>query len=230
MVADLNDDQTLIEEIRRAGGEACFVRALALDSGNNLYVVDESNHRVLKFNTPLTTDILPDVVLGKSALDAVNPCPTYDSGQTATNRLNFPLGVKVDSSGNVFVADMRNHRVLRFDTPLSNGMTTALVFSGFNFPHDVALDNSGNLYVADTLNNRVRVFTTPLTGGSTADHDFTGLNYPMGMTFDASNNFYLANCGAPAPATTYPPCVQGPSSVQVYNAPNNKTYLPLLLR
>ncbi len=118
----------------------------------------------------------------------------------------------------------------RLDVPLSNGMTAALVFSGFNFPHDVALDNSGNLYVADTLNNRVRVFATPLTGGSTADRDFTGLNYPMGMTFDASNNFYLANCGAPAPATTYPPCVQGPSSVQLYNTPNNKTYLPLVIR
>jgi sugar lactone lactonase YvrE len=195
-----------------------FPRGLALDPNDNLYVVDEFNHRLLKFNQPLTTDSLPDVVLGQDDLDEL--VGGFDSGQSANNRFNLPLGVAVDASGNVYATDFNNNRVLRFDAPLTNGATAAQVYSGLSGPHDAAVDHDGNLYVADTKNLRVLVFAAPLSGDTASDHTFPGLDFPMGMAFDLAGHFYLADCGAPAGGVDgYPPCVTGARALKVFKAP-----------
>ncbi len=204
----------------------CYVRGLALDVTGNLFVVDESNHRVVKFEKPLTTDTAPDLVLGKASLGDIDFCPTYDSKQTAKTHLNWPLGVAVDKKNNVYVTDMRNDRVLRFDDPQANGPAASQVYTGFNWPHDVAVDPAGNLYVADPKNKHVVVFADGATGDTTPDHEFPGLNYPMGMAFDAKGNLYLADCGAPAPKSDYPPCVSDPRGVYIFNAPATPTMTP----
>ncbi|MFN8488785.1 MAG: glycoside hydrolase family 44 protein [Caldilineaceae bacterium] len=196
-------------------------RALAVDKNNNLYVVDEFNHRVLKFNQPLTTDHLPDLVIGQ---DTLNTAPGMDnSGQSGDNRFNLPLGVAVDSTGRVYVTDYNNNRVLGFATPNTNGATADVKLTSLNHAHDVAVDAKDNLYVADTYNSHVLVFATPVASGAASAYEFPGLSFPMGMAFDAAGDFAVANCGphSVAAPTDYPPCLADPRDVRVFNAPTN---------
>jgi sugar lactone lactonase YvrE len=202
----------------------CYVRGVAVDELNRVYAADEWNHRVLVFDDPLTTDALPDRVLGRQTRDeGINTqcTTTFPAGGNAFNRFYTPLGVAVDAGGNLFVADTFNSRVLRFDNGFLSAADASEAYTNLNFPHDVAIDNDGNLYVADTRNNRVHVFANAATGDPFFDHEFTGLNYPMGMAFDAAGSFAVANCGAHSAEAPddYPPCLLDPRNVLIFDAP-----------
>ncbi|MDA4112585.1 MAG: hypothetical protein OK474_00870 [Thaumarchaeota archaeon] len=81
-------------------------------------------------------------------------------------------GVAVDTSGDIWVADSGNNRVLEFASPWSNGEKASLVLgqpdfksssaattaSGMNDPRGVFVDKGGNVWVADSGNNRVLEF------------------------------------------------------------------------
>ncbi len=77
--------------------------------------------------------------------------------------LDSPRGIAVDSSGNIFVSDNENHRILKFD---SSGKFLTEIGGGsadsaegrFDSPWGVAVDASGNVYVTDTDNNRIQKF------------------------------------------------------------------------
>lgn len=202
----------------------CAPRGVAVDAGGAVYVADEWNHRVLVFTDPLNTDRLPDRVLGQADFDdGINgQCGTkYPAGSSAANGFHTPLGVAVDSGGQVYVADLFNNRVQRFALPLADGMAATQSIGGLNFPHDVAVDGGDNLYIADTRNNRVLVYTHPPSGDETPDHQFSGLSYPMGMAFTAAGDFVQANCGPNSTANpdNYPPCLVDPRDVRVFRAP-----------
>src|SRR5207245_596814 len=82
--------------------------------------------------------------------------PGIEDGQ-----FNFPEGVAVDSSGNVYVAD-GNNRIQKFDstgTFLTKWGTFGTEDGHFAVPEGVAVDpSSGNVYVADTQNPRIQKF------------------------------------------------------------------------
>ena len=67
--------------------------------------------------------------------------------------LERSLGVAVDGSGNVYIADRTSARSKWVEA--SNTVTT-LVSSGLAGPTDVAVDGSGNVYIADTFNNAIK--------------------------------------------------------------------------
>lgn len=160
---------------------------LAVDPSNgNLYVVDNANHRVLRFPNPFanTFRIEPDAVYGQPNLST----RAANTGGISKTSLNQPLGVAFDSSGNLWVSDAGNHRVLRFnaavlDRPLpeadivvgqndfngaaeNRGATVSA--AGFSTPYGLAFDSQGNLYVADSNNTRVLKFVPPLGPESAA--------------------------------------------------------------
>jgi len=135
-------------------------RGLAMDSAGNLYISDSENHRVLKLSN------------GKLTLVAGNGTPGFsgDGGPATSAQLNRPLGIAVDASGNLYIADSDNSRIrmvsgTTITTIAGNGLfgyggdtgyaTNALL----NFPGAVTVDSAGNVYVADTQNNVVRVLT-----------------------------------------------------------------------
>ncbi|CAF1340449.1 unnamed protein product, partial [Rotaria magnacalcarata] len=84
---------------------------------------------------------------------------------SALTQLYWPNGLFVDTLGTVYVADSKNHRVMRW----TQGATQGTVIVGgngrgagenqFNFPTGLSFDRHGNLYVADMGNNRVQRFS-----------------------------------------------------------------------
>ena len=63
--------------------------------------------------------------------------------------LDWPQAVAVDGSGNIYVADAYNKRVLKLTPSASGGFTQSTVGTGLNIPYGVAVDGSGNVYIAD---------------------------------------------------------------------------------
>ena len=187
-----------------------FPRGLALDAADNLYIVDEFNHRVLRYDTPLTTDTTPDAVLGQADFNGSS------TGATAT-KFNLPLAVAVDGNGHVYVTDLLNGRVQRFAPPLTNGMAATQSFTGLNYPHDVAVDSQNRLYIADTHNQQILQFLDPINT-PTADNTFADLYLPMGMAFDLNGDLLVADCGLPASGTIgdFPPCRLDPRRVVLF--------------
>src|ERR1700750_719156 len=72
-----------------------------------------------------------------------------------TSKLDIPYGVAVDGSGNIYIADTYNNRVLK--EPLSEGIyTESTIGSDLNAPAGIAVDGSGNVYVSTgSTDNRV---------------------------------------------------------------------------
>ena len=206
------------------GGESastlCFPGAVAVDSLGNLYVADEFDNRVLEYNTPLTSGTTADLVFGQGGSFAGDTCNTSSTG------LCDPDGLAVDSSGDLYVADSGNNRVLEYTTPLTSGTTADLVLGQADFvqaiaettantmcgPYGVAVDSSGNLYVADETNNRVLEYNAPLSSGANAQTVFgqggsftasdcnlaaanpsaSSLCNPAGVAVDSGGNLYVA--------------------------------------
>src|SRR5215469_13042307 len=77
----------------------------------------------------------------------------------ASSSFNSPNGLGLDLSGNLYIADTGNNRILK----VAAGATTATVFaisglsspSTLSSPNQLAVDSAGNLYIADTNNNRI---------------------------------------------------------------------------
>ncbi len=189
---------------------------LAFDRSGNLWVTDTDNNRVLEFSPPFATGMTASLVIGQSSFT------TYE-GATSSSGLYYPAGIAFDSSGNLWVADSGNSRVLEFKAPLTSGMSASLVLgqSGFTTslpgasasriysPFSLAFDISGNLWVADSGNSRVLGFAQPFSSGESAtlvvgQTGFTsrdpgigptGLYVPEAIAFDRLGNLWVADTG-----------------------------------
>ena len=223
--------------------------AVAVDSSGNLYVADTFNQRVLEYDTPITTDTTADKVFGQFGFFTINAC--NQSGESASSLCN-PEGVAVDGSGNVYVADYSNDRVLEYNTPLTTDTTADIVFGvcGQDFtgslcssgpaansmdgPKEVAVDGSGNLYVADSFWERVLEFTAPLTPNTTADTVFGqgGSFTSVGCNSDTGGGNPTANglCITDASNIGGGIAVDGSGNVYIADTNNNRVlqyYTPL---
>lgn len=155
--------------------------SVAIDSSGTLWVAD-GNNRVLGYLVAASLGNNPpaDRVLGQADFT------TTASGLTAST-LNLPRGVWVDSEGNLWVADMGNHRVLRYDNVAAkvNGAAADGVLGQGNFtsgaaatsvvgmslPIAVHVNGGGTLWVADSSNRRVLRFANAAAkaNGAAAD-------------------------------------------------------------
>ena len=142
-----------------------------VDSSDNVYVADHDNKRIRK--------IAKDEDDGTWQVNDFAGSDTggdQDGAATTTAQFNWPTGVDVDSLGNVYVADQKNHRIRKIakeggtwtvSTIAGDGTAAhlddeddiATTTAQFNSPFDVAVDKSGNVYVADYSNHRIRKIT-----------------------------------------------------------------------
>jgi sugar lactone lactonase YvrE len=135
-----------------AGAQFINPRGIAV-SGSTVYIGDYSNQRIRAIAAGTVT-----TVAGSGLQGLVD-------GPAASAKFSFPVGVAVDSSGTVFVADSAND-VIR---SIAAGTVSTFAGSGtkgflddsaaaaqFNFPHGLAVEGNG-VYVADTYNHRIRL-------------------------------------------------------------------------
>lgn len=98
----------------------CGPSALAFDANGNLWVADSGNNRVLQFSPPFSSGMSPSLVVGQPNFAHVNDSPV------ASNTLNNPVGLTLDSNGDLIVADEGNSRVLIFAPPFRSGMSASV--------------------------------------------------------------------------------------------------------
>lgn len=175
---------------------------ITADASGNLYVGEYSNQAVRKI-TPA----------GEVTTLAGNGTTGNLNGTGVAATFNQPVGLAVDASGNVFIADYLNN-LIRKITPagvvttfagsgtaaLTDGTGTAAAFNG---PFALVFDAGGNLIVADYLNHAVRKITpagvvTTIAGNGTAGYvDASGtaarFNRPAGLAIDAAGNIFICD-------------------------------------
>ncbi|NJO81525.1 MAG: hypothetical protein HC828_01340 [Blastochloris sp.] len=130
---------------------------MAIDSAGNLYVADSENNRVLQYNTPLTTDTLPDQVFGQPDFEST----TRNNGGVSAVSLSGSLDLALDSLGNLYVADIGNGRVLIYHAPLNTDTIADHVIGQPNFTSNdadpdmfswligITVDRYGNVYTVE---------------------------------------------------------------------------------
>ena len=185
------------------------VEGLASDATGNLYIVDNTDHRIRRVDRQ-----------GRISTVAGNGSAGFrgDGGPAVEAILSAPYGLAADSTGNLFVADFGNRRVRRIGidglirtvagggtsrTPGEGGDALGVQFLG---PRNVAVDAVGNLYVSDYLDHRIYrigveggVSVVAGTGVAGLNGDGAGvstqLNYPAGLAVDRSGAVYVADSG-----------------------------------
>jgi sugar lactone lactonase YvrE len=161
----------------------CIPSPVAVDSVGNLYV--GAGSAVLEYNSPFTTDIVPDMVFGQNGSFTSNVC---DLGASVTDATLCEVGgIAIDAAGHVYISDTGNSRVLEYNSPSPANTHADTVFGQngqFNSgtcntggvsanslcsPQGLTVDSAGNLWVADSGNFRVLEYNTPVATGTTAD-------------------------------------------------------------
>jgi hypothetical protein len=227
--------------------DLCDPSGVALDGAGNLYVADFDNHRVLEYNTPLNPgsgesgagDATADTVFGQNGSFTTKNCNGGVLNGLSAATMCVPEGLAVDGSGDLYVTDGSNNRVLEYNTPLTTDTIADRVFgtcgsfkktacvdvdaNSLMDPTGVAVDNAGHLYVADNQNNRVLEYAQPLavaTPSATATPTPTGAPTPTATTTPTGAATPTATATATTTLTPTPtPTPSGPGHISV----NRKT-------
>jgi hypothetical protein len=220
---------------------------LATDGSGNLFIADILNHRIRKVDASGTiTTVAGTGTVGFSG----------DGGPATDAQFRRPMDVAVDELGNLFIADILNHRIRKVD---ASGTITTVAGTGtagysgdggpatnaqFDRPYSLDMDGSGNLFIADILNHRIRKVDasgtiTTVAGTGTAGYSGDGgpatdaqLNVPAGVVVDWIGNLFIAdsdNHRIRKTSITYD--VTAPSVVtsSLISSPTNRNPIPVAI-
>ena len=196
------------------GGPATSARldsavGVAVDTAGNLYIAERGSARIRKVSLAgIITTVAGNGMFGFSG----------DSGPATSAQLDFPVDVAVDTAGNLYIADLGNHRIRRVSpsgiitTVAGNGTpgfagdggpaTSASLYS----PHGVTVDTAGNLLIADRDNYVIRrvsstgIISTVAGGGEESGDGCPAtevfLDFPLDTAVDGDGNVYIADQGS----------------------------------
>jgi len=201
------------------GGDAIAARlnepsGVAVDGAGNIYIADNDNNRIRRVDRE--GKITTVAGTGKSGFSG-------DSGPATEAELNNPYGVWVSASGEVYIADQRNHRVRKvsqdgvIETIAGNGVSGYSGDGGpateasLSYPDDMVLNSEGELFIADAGNDVVRrilVDGSIDTFAGSGKHAYNGasahsgdggpatlaqLDTPAALAIDPKGNLYIAD-------------------------------------
>lgn len=133
---------------------------------------------------------------GGPAVAVLPECP----GEVLEPENNFPVGLAVDSSGDVYVSNPEHLVVDKFapnGPRASEGFSCVSQYSGFSArtgPVGLAVDQSGDLYVADPGSNEVDEFNAAsVMVAQFAAGDHPKIGEPVGVALDASGDLFIQN-------------------------------------
>lgn len=174
---------------------------VALDGAHNLFVADMMNASIRKVTSAgIASNVAGSIVWG------------YLDGAAAVAQFNYVMGLVVDASGNLLIADAQNNLIRK----LTAGVVSTFIGAGpgsedgvgraarFWRPSGVAVDAAGTAYVSDSYNHTIRKITSGGTVSTVAgavglQGAFNGtgtavrFSYPMGLATDLNNNLYVAD-------------------------------------
>lgn len=181
---------------------------IAEDRNGNLYISDEFNHRIRRVDVAGNiTTVAGTGISGYSG----------DGGPAKSAMLSFPIGMVMDTRGNLLIADNGTSRVRQIDR---HGIITTIAGNGtagysgdggpataasLNQPWGLAVDDLGNLYISDRSNEVIRKVDRSgiihtVAGNGTAGFSGDGgpatsasLNLPTGLALDGAGNLYIAD-------------------------------------
>ena len=176
--------------------------SIVVDQEGNLLFADSFNHAILKIDHD-----------GYLTLFAGNGQRGFsgDGMQATEASLAFPYDIHLDSKGNLFIADVFNHRIREVD---GNGVISTVAGTGvagysgdggpainakLNMPYGITVDNEDNLLIADSDNNVIRKVGRDgiiRTIAGTGQRGFEGDGGPaLAAKFDSPQSLALAKNG-----------------------------------
>ena len=217
---------------------------VTFDASSNLWVSDSSNNRLLEFQPPFFTGMNSSLVIGQEKFT------TAFENNTTQNSLSNPGQVAFDSSGNLWVPDGGNGRILEYQPPFTTGMNASLVLGEPDFTHrycdphslgiqtrcsnhssltgptEVAFDQKGNLWAPEAWSSTfgISVFKPPFSDGMHPSFRFDSV-YAQNLAFDSDGDLWIACWFCGHVAEFKPPF--GGNSISWWNgtAPNATTTL-----
>jgi sugar lactone lactonase YvrE len=180
---------------------------ITIDGSGNLYIAEGANHRIRKVTATGTISTIAGTLTSGFSGD----------GSLATSaEINNPSDVKLDMTGNIYIADNGNKRIRRIDPSGIINTIAGTGGSGFTgdggfatlaqigSPGSLFFDLSGNLFFTDNWNGLLRKINTSgiiskIAGTGTPGYSGDGgpailsqLNDPGGLCIDANNNIYFS--------------------------------------
>ena len=196
-------------------------RGAVLDAAGNLYFVDAQDNRVREVDTTGTiTTIAGGGPSGSAPTGCANGTYTGDGGAAVDSTLDCPLGLDIDSLGNLYVADTYNNVIRKIDTGTPRIITTAAgtgtkghtgdggpaTSATLNMPDRVSVNGAGNFFISDSGNDVIRrvdgtsKIITAFVGNGTFGFEGDGgpalsaeLARPVGVVVDSAGNMYVGD-------------------------------------
>ncbi len=187
-------------------------RGIAVDSTGRLWIADFNNHRILWFNSAHSdpaTGAVADGVLGQTNFTNNS---ANQGGSLDADTLNFPRDVHVSATGEVFVCDRDNGRVLRYDDPISagSGSSADAVYGPADFTTSTSVNYLGvttigtSLFASYGAGSTIFRFDSAFTGssfplpgdstlGSSSGTTQSRFSVPMGLAGDDDGRLYVAD-------------------------------------
>jgi sugar lactone lactonase YvrE len=171
-----------------AAGQTCTVNVtftpIFAGTRNGAVVLKYANGNVIATGYIQGTGVGPQIIFSPGAQS------TILANTQANSVLSDPIGIAVDGSGNVYIADEVKNVV--FKETLSGGSYTLSTVIRGSYPSGLALDGSGNLYIGDGFGKGM-FEETPSAGGYTQSEIGSSIASPWGVAVDDSGTLYIIN-------------------------------------
>ncbi|CAF3465797.1 unnamed protein product, partial [Rotaria sp. Silwood2] len=153
-----------------------YLHNLAVDAEGTMFICDKGNERIVRWK--------------KNA----------KSGQSIISNINC-FGVALDHEGLLYVSDLNNHLVLKYNADFSHSEVVAggngggAALNQLNRPHFAFVDHNFNIFVPDTDNHRVMKWQRGskegiVVSGGENSHQLSG---PHAVVVDKIGNIYVVD-------------------------------------